>query len=111
MKRIFPRVKFADTNTIEQQVSHAITEMNEAVEHITIDFDLRGFYGVKNIKNKNRLDEELMDVLNIEDYLIRDKTASYLLEVRGESMIEAGICEGDMVIFERGTTPSIGILS
>lgn len=54
------------------------------------------------------VDEELMDVLNIEDYLIRDKTASYLLEVRGESMIEAGICEGDMVIFERGTTPSIG---
>lgn len=54
------------------------------------------------------VEEELMDVLHIEDYLIRDKSASYLLEVRGDSMIEAGICEGDMVIFERGAEVKSG---
>lgn len=54
------------------------------------------------------VEEELMDVLHIEDYLIRDKSASYLLEVRGDSMIEAGICEGDMVIFERGAETKVG---
>ncbi len=54
------------------------------------------------------VEEELMDVLHIEDYLIRDKSASYLLKVQGDSMVEAGICEGDLVIFERGAETKSG---
>jgi SOS regulatory protein LexA len=46
-------------------------------------------------------EEELIDTITIGDYLIRDQEASYLLEVVGDSMIDAGIHEGDMVIFER----------
>ena len=46
-------------------------------------------------------EEELVDTMTIGDYLIRDKDGSYLLEVVGDSMIDAGIHEGDMVIFER----------
>src|ERR1700677_4674040 len=46
-------------------------------------------------------EEELIDTITIGDYLIRDQEASYLLEVVGDSMIDAGIREGDMVIFER----------
>ncbi len=42
-----------------------------------------------------------LDMINIDDYLIKDKDATYLLEVKGESMIDAGIHEGDMVIAER----------
>ena len=42
-----------------------------------------------------------LDMINIDDYLIKDKDSSYMLEVKGESMIDAGICEGDMVIAER----------
>lgn len=42
-----------------------------------------------------------LDMINIDDYLISDKDSSYLLEVKGESMIDAGIHEGDMVIAER----------
>jgi repressor LexA len=41
------------------------------------------------------------DTLNIADYLIRDKECTYLLEVKGDSMIEAGIQEGDMVVAEK----------
>ena len=33
--------------------------------------------------------------------LIKDKDSSYMLEVKGESMIDAGIHEGDMVIAEK----------
>ena len=46
-------------------------------------------------------EEELIDTITVGDYLIRDREASYLLEVVGDSMIDAGIREGDMVIFER----------
>lgn len=42
-----------------------------------------------------------LDMINIDDYLIKDKDSSYLLEVKGESMIDAGIHEGDMVVAEK----------
>lgn len=46
-------------------------------------------------------EEALADTITVGDYLIRNKDASYLLEVQGDSMIDAGIQPGDMVIFER----------
>lgn len=46
-------------------------------------------------------EEELADTISIGEYLIRRPEASYLLEVEGDSMEDAGIHEGDMVVFER----------
>jgi SOS regulatory protein LexA len=46
-------------------------------------------------------DEESLDTLNLDSYLIKNRMASYLLEVKGDSMIEEGIHEGDLVIVER----------
>lgn len=43
----------------------------------------------------------LTDFLSIEDYLIKSKEATYLLEVKGDSMIDEGIREGDLVLVER----------
>lgn len=46
-------------------------------------------------------EEELADTMSLDDYLIRNPEASYILKVKGDSMIDAGIREGDMVIVER----------
>lgn len=46
-------------------------------------------------------EEDLADTISVGEYLIRDKEASFLLEVVGDSMKDAGILEGDKVIFER----------
>ncbi len=46
-------------------------------------------------------EEELADTITLGEYLIRHKESSYLLKVAGDSMEEAGIMEGDMVVFER----------
>lgn len=46
-------------------------------------------------------EEELLDTLSLNDYLVPHPTASYLLKVEGDSMQDAGIQEGDMVVFER----------
>lgn len=54
------------------------------------------------------VDEQSTDMLNLDSYLIRDKSASFLLEVKGDSMIDAGIQEGDLVIAERKGEPKIG---
>ena len=45
--------------------------------------------------------EMLTDTLNIEDYMVRKRESTYLLEVDGDSMIEAHIAHGDIVIAER----------
>jgi SOS regulatory protein LexA len=50
-------------------------------------------------------EEELVDTLNLNDYLIRRPDATFMLTVSGDSMIEAGIYPGDMVLVERGGTP------
>ncbi|HRH26189.1 MAG TPA: S24 family peptidase [Candidatus Paceibacterota bacterium] len=47
------------------------------------------------------IEGELSDMLSISDYLIRNREASYILRVKGDSMRDAGIEEGDMVVFER----------
>ena len=46
-------------------------------------------------------EEETLDTMNLDNYLIKDRNSSYLLRVKGDSMIEEGIMEGDMVIVER----------
>lgn len=50
-------------------------------------------------------EDELADTITIGDYLVRNPNSSFLLKVEGDSMRDAGIEEGDMVIFER--TPDV----
>jgi SOS-response transcriptional repressor LexA len=52
--------------------------------------------------------EELMDTVNLDEYLIDNKEATYLLKVRGDSMISAGVMPGDLVIVERGRSARVG---
>ncbi len=53
-------------------------------------------------------DSQTLDTIDVNDYLFEHKEASYMLRVKGDSMIDAGIQEGDMVIAERGKTPKPG---
>lgn len=53
-------------------------------------------------------EEELIDTLSLDEYLIDKPASSFLLKVSGDSMIEAGIQPGDLVIIERGANPKNG---
>lgn len=46
-------------------------------------------------------EEELLDTMDFDEFLTPNKEASYILRVKGDSMIDAGIREGDMLIVER----------
>jgi repressor LexA len=50
-------------------------------------------------------EEELVDTINLDQYLVRRPEATYLLTVSGDSMIEAGIHPGDLVLVEKGGVP------
>ena len=47
------------------------------------------------------VEEELADTVNLDDLLIKNKPLTYMLEVDGDSMIDAHIDRGDMVLVEK----------
>jgi len=53
-------------------------------------------------------EEELADTLSLDDLLIHNREATFLLKVSGDSMSGAGILPGDMVIVDKGQTPKSG---
>jgi repressor LexA len=53
-------------------------------------------------------EEELRDTLSLDDLLIQNREATFLLKVSGDSMSGAGILPGDMVIVDRGQTAKSG---
>lgn len=53
-------------------------------------------------------EEELRDIISFDEYLIRNPEISFLLSVTGDSMIEAGIREKDLVIVEKDKEPQNG---
>ena len=50
-------------------------------------------------------EEELVDTINLDQFLVARPEATYLLTVSGDSMIEAGIHPGDLVLVEKGGVP------
>lgn len=50
-------------------------------------------------------EEELIDTLSLDHYLVENPEATFMLKVTGDSMIDAGIHPGDMVLIEKGRRP------
>jgi len=53
-------------------------------------------------------EEELLDTIDFDEFLTPNKESSYILRVKGDSMINAGIREGDMVIAEKRANYKVG---
>jgi repressor LexA len=53
-------------------------------------------------------EEVLLDRVDLNDYLIKNPDNTVLINVRGDSMIDAGIQEGDKVIVDKKATPQLG---
>jgi SOS regulatory protein LexA len=53
-------------------------------------------------------EEELADNLSLDDLLIHNREATFLLKVSGDSMSNAGILPGDMVLVDKGELPKSG---
>ena len=53
-------------------------------------------------------EESLADNISLDDLLIQNREASFLIKVSGDSMTGAGIMPGDMVIVDRGQVAKSG---
>ena len=52
-------------------------------------------------------EEELLDTMSLDEFLVARPEATYLLTVSGDSMLDAGIHPGDLVLVEKGGQPRI----
>lgn len=50
-------------------------------------------------------EEELAEAISLDDLLIQNQENTFMLKVSGDSMVEAGIFSGDMVIVDKGCEP------
>jgi len=50
-------------------------------------------------------EEVLTDTIDLDGLLVKNHQETFLLKVNGDSMIDAGIHEGDFVLIERGREP------
>lgn len=50
-------------------------------------------------------EEQEAEAITLDEYLVKDPDHSYMLTVRGDSMLDAGIMPGDIVLVEKGPRP------
>ncbi len=97
-------VAYAVDKLIESGVVHKDTT-GKLILHVENDLKV---LGLVEAGFPTSAQEELIDTMSLDEYLIDNADATYMLTVKGDSMIDAGILEGDMVIVERGKTPKAG---
>lgn len=51
-------------------------------------------------------EEQATDAITLDEYLVKNPDNTYMLTVRGDSMIDAGIMPGDIVLVEKGPQPN-----
>lgn len=51
------------------------------------------------------VEEHAEEQITLENYLVKNKNSTFLLRVKGDSMINAGIHEGDLVLVDKSKSP------
>lgn len=97
---------FKSKNAVARLVDKFIEEGIVAKDHLgrlVADISLSSIPMLGSVKAGFPADvtEELKDTINIDEYLINKKENSYMLTVDGDSMIDAHIADGDMVLVEK----------
>jgi SOS regulatory protein LexA len=95
---------------------HAVTKLVRRLENEGfLRKDAKGFLLPGNIYGNVKVlgvvaagwpspaEEELIDTMTLDEYLIENRDATYMLKVQGDSMKDAGIIDGDTVLVERTT--------
>ncbi len=105
-KEIMALVGFKSKNAVYKLI-------NKLVEAGIVEKDSQGHITPKNMFGQvpvlglveagfpSVAEEDRLDTMSIDELLIEDQSNTYMLEVKGDSMIEEGIREGDMVVAEK----------
>lgn len=53
---------------------------------------------------------DAVGTMSLDEYIVKNKEATYMLSVVGDTLLGYGMYDGDMVLVERGRVPKIGDL-
>lgn len=103
MMRLFG---FKSKNAVARLVDKFIDAGIVAKDHLgrlvaNDSFDNIPLLGLVKAGFPSDIAEESRDTVNLDEYLITKKDNTYMLEVDGNSMIDAHIADGDMVLVEK----------
>jgi repressor LexA len=106
---------------LEFKSKNSVTKLVKKLEEQgVIETDSKGFLIPKRLFGEVKVlgtveagfpspaEEELIDTTTLDEWLIKRKEATYICKAHGDSMIDAGIMEGDMFLVERGKKPKKG---
>lgn len=96
--------KYVKTFTSEGLIGH--TETGRLIPTVKL-YGLR-VLGTVQAGFPTTAEEELLDTMSMDEFLISNPEASFMLTVSGDSMIDAGIMPGDRVIVDRSMFPKNG---
>jgi len=113
-KEIMDLLGFKSKNSVHKLINWLVDEgvvskdLQGRIVPIRLEADLP-FVGLveAGLPDMNALEQDL-DTISIEDFLVEDKNITFVLEVKGDSMIDAHIEEGDLVLVERKGEPKDG---
>ena len=109
MKLVGFRSRDSVFKLINRMVKHGLVERDSAGYIIPLRiFGQARVLGTVEAGFPSPAEEELSDTISLDEYLISNKEATFMLKVKGDSMIDAGIMPGDMVLVERGKDPEYG---
>jgi repressor LexA len=97
--KLIPKTTPKTTNSL-QTVSHSQSQKSPLGELKVLGLIEAGF--------PTPAEESLLESISLDEWLIPKREASFMLKVKGHSMKDAGINDGDMVIAERATTAPVG---
>lgn len=63
------------------------------------------FLGYISAGFPSQVEENLLESISMEEWLVKNPSSTYLIKVVGESMLEAGILPGDFVLVDRALMP------
>lgn len=93
---------------------------NKLIELEVIEKDEKGKLVPRNLNHQLKVlgtveagfptlaEQEIIDTISLDQYLLTRPEENYMLRVTGLSMIEAGIAPGDLVIVEKNKNPKNG---
>ncbi len=64
-------------------------------------------FGSVRAGNPTDVEDEKIDDLSLESYLIGDPRETIFVKVKGDSMLDAGIFEGDTLIVDKSKPPRL----
>ncbi len=102
MKKNLNELSYMGLNSKALKVSEVFTPGND------MKVELPMFLESVSAGFPSPADDYLEDRLDLNDYLIRNPAATFFVRVTGDSMLDAGIYSGDILVVDRSLSPKDG---